>query len=231
MTTGDVGELYGLPLADFTKQRNVLAEELRAAGDEEAAESVRSLKKPTLPVWAVNQVARRHGDLIDELVDLQAQLAGAGSRTAMRRLAEARRDLVNRLLHEAEAILKDSGHAAGSDTLQKISRTLLAAGDEETLELMRSGRLDRELTGSGFEQVFGALPDDPADEDEELQQEERARAAEELEKKAAAAEQRATALSLEADDLRRQADETAEAAADARAEAERLRSEADAAAR
>lgn len=223
--------LYGVPLEDFTKERNALVKKLRDAGEAEAADSLRALRKPTLPAWALNQVARRHQDLVRDLLDVQEDLAGTASGSALRHLATSRRDLINRLVREAEAVLEASGHAAGSETVQKISRTLLATGDEEAADLLRGGRLERELVASGFDQVFGVLPEDSPEDEGAREQEELARAVQELESQAAAAEERAAALAAEGDDLRRRTEEVTEAAASAGTEAEKLRKQAEDAAR
>src|SRR4029453_3354374 len=59
----DADALYGLPLEDFTKARNELAEDLRAQGARPAANRVKALPKPTTAAWAVNQVMRtQHKD-------------------------------------------------------------------------------------------------------------------------------------------------------------------------
>ena len=52
-------DLYGLPVEEFTKARDELAKELRTAGKKEAADEVKSLRKPSVSAWAVNQAVRR----------------------------------------------------------------------------------------------------------------------------------------------------------------------------
>src|SRR5690348_11137037 len=49
--------LYGLPLGEFTAARNELAKRLRAGGENERAEAVKGLRKPSAAVWLVNQLA------------------------------------------------------------------------------------------------------------------------------------------------------------------------------
>ena len=55
----EIDELFDLPLDEFTAARNDLAKRLKRDGDEDAAEQVRSLPKPSIAAWAVNQLARR----------------------------------------------------------------------------------------------------------------------------------------------------------------------------
>jgi ElaB/YqjD/DUF883 family membrane-anchored ribosome-binding protein len=50
--------LYALPLEEFTKARNDLAARLRQAHQNEAADLVRSLKKPSVVAAAANRLAR-----------------------------------------------------------------------------------------------------------------------------------------------------------------------------
>src|SRR5438128_685335 len=79
----ELDRLYGLPLDEFTAARNELVTRLRKAGQGDAAESVRAFRKPSVAVWAVNQLARRHADDVHELVTAGEQLRNAQA-TAMR---------------------------------------------------------------------------------------------------------------------------------------------------
>src|SRR5207248_2616268 len=65
----EAAELYGLPLAEFTSARNEVARRLKAEGDDAAAEEVRSLRKPTVPVWAINRLARTEPAAVRGLLD------------------------------------------------------------------------------------------------------------------------------------------------------------------
>ena len=55
--------LYRLPLSEFVTARNALAKESGA----DAAE-IRSLQKPSLPAWAVNQLYWQRRDIYDDLI-------------------------------------------------------------------------------------------------------------------------------------------------------------------
>ena len=52
------GRLYGLPLEDFTRERDAAARELRKAKEREAADAVAKLQKPSQGSWAANTLAR-----------------------------------------------------------------------------------------------------------------------------------------------------------------------------
>jgi hypothetical protein len=62
------GRLYGLPLEEFTRERDAAARELRKAKEREAAAAVAKLPKPTQAAWAANALARGHRELVDDLL-------------------------------------------------------------------------------------------------------------------------------------------------------------------
>ena len=62
------GRLYGLPLEDFTRERDAAARELRKAKDRDAAAVVAKLPKPSQASWAANTLARERRDLVDALL-------------------------------------------------------------------------------------------------------------------------------------------------------------------
>lgn len=223
-----IDRLYGLPLDEFTQARNGLAQELNSAGDKEGAARVKKLQKPSVSAWAVNQLSTRQPDDLNELLEVQSSLADAGSATEVRDLSERRRDLVARLVKSAEAILNTEGHGAGSDTLQKISRTLLAGSTGDNADLLRRGRLSRDLAASGFDQVFGFTPEE-GDEEEEGIDERARRKAQELAAEADAVEQQAVELETAARQSREAADEAEAKAAAARRRADKARARSDAA--
>lgn len=226
-----VERLYSLPLEEFTARRNALAKELKESGDKDAAASIKKLAKPTLSAWVVNQLARREPELMQELISIQDRLADPSSATELRELTGKRRELVTRLKSVAASVLDAAGHGSGS-TLQQVSQTLLAGATEEEQHLLARGRLTRDLSSSGLEQVWGLEAVDPAGTDEEEEAGRKARAeAEQVTKQAAEAQQRASELAAEAERLKTSAEEAERAAADAREEAERLEDAAGAARR
>jgi hypothetical protein len=52
----DVDELFKVPLAEFTGNRNALAARLKKESRAEDAERVKALSKPSVSAWAVNQL-------------------------------------------------------------------------------------------------------------------------------------------------------------------------------
>lgn len=230
-TEDQIDALYSLPLEDFTAERNALAKELKEAGDKDAAASVKKLAKPTLSAWVVNQLARREPELMQELISIQDRLADPSSASKLRELTGKRRELVTALKRAAGSVLEAGGHGSGS-TLQQVSQTLLAGATEEEQQLLAQGRLTRDLSSSGLEQVWGLEAVDPGETDEQQEAERKARAeAEHATKQAAEAQQRASQLATEAERLKTSAEEAERAATAAREEAERLEDAAAAARR
>jgi hypothetical protein len=222
-------ELYGLPLEEFTEARNRLVRKLQDRGEKESASQVRSLRKPSLAAWAVNQLARRHPDELKELMDLRDKLASANA-SAFRSASADQRKLVAALTDHARSILEEeSGHSASRSTIDAIGKTLLAGGTEADRDLILSGRLTRELAPSGFEGLPGlgtALPEEETEGDRGVDARS-AQRAEDLSRGAEEAEREAERVQVQADAARREAEGLERSAARARARAEEARAKAD----
>ena len=217
-----IDELFEVVPSEFVKKRNALAKELKASGDPESASLVSALKRPTGPVWAINQLAREQADEIGHYLDIQSSLATVGGGGRLNQLASERRKVVGKLMQLGEKVLKASGQTATTPTLQRIGATLLAADDSEEQERIRRGLLTEELSGTGF----GGLPLDTADADDPSDPEEDRRRAEEevdaLEARAREAVEVADRLAEEAARLLQEADAAASEAREARKRADEL---------
>src|SRR5688500_315639 len=165
--SGDaIAELYSLPLEEFVARRDELARALRDAGEREQAAETKSLRKPSVAAWAVNQLVRREKAAVGELLDagkrLRAaheQLLSGGSADALQRASEAERTALRSLTKSAEKVLADAGLSTTSGTLERVRETLHAAAvDEQVAELVRAGRVtsDEEATGFGLELLAAA---------------------------------------------------------------------------
>ena len=150
--------LYGLPPDEFTAARDELAKRLRSDGRVEEAAAVKTLKKPNLPAWALNQLARRHRAEVKKLLEAGArlreaheQLLSGGKQDALRKAVERERELVASLVQRAEPLLSEAGKPSPGN-LERVRSTLHAAAthDEVRAEL-EAGRLvrDRESVGLG----------------------------------------------------------------------------------
>jgi hypothetical protein len=160
----EVGELYEQPLADFVRARNALAARLKKAGRAAEGEEVKRIPKPTIVVWAINQVARSAPDdvsrFVDAVADLQrVHLAEAGRVSQAR---ENERQARQRVLDRARDVLVGAGGAPSPTIVSRLSTTLLGAAAQPQLRSdLRSGRLQRELQPSGFELLEGAAKPPP----------------------------------------------------------------------
>jgi len=138
---------------------------LSKAGRPDAAEEVKKLAKPSIPVWTANQLARREPGEVRALLRSaeelrkaqQRALSGKGS-DLQDRLAEQRRS-VRALAHLGRDILADEGRAVSDAIVERIAKTLDAAAlDEGSRFLLRAGRLTDELEPPGFEALAGMAP-------------------------------------------------------------------------
>jgi hypothetical protein len=141
-----VDDLFGLPPDEFTAARDALAKRLKAHGDTVGAAEVKSLRRPTVAAWAVNQVARDQPALVDAVVDAgrslvaaQERLLGGGGRDDLRAATAARREAVAAATRAAVALAGDTHRDAIHATFDA------AATDEEAGAAVAAGRLPKEL--------------------------------------------------------------------------------------
>jgi hypothetical protein len=162
----ELDRLYGLQLEEFTAVRNELATRLRKAGQAEAAERVRALRKPSVAVWAVNQLARRHPDDVqahlasgERLREAQGAALRGGDSDTVRAATAAERESVRKLTRSAGQLLVDEGRAATQATLERVAATLRAAAvDPTAAALLAAGRLPDEVEASGFAALAALAP-------------------------------------------------------------------------
>ena len=153
--------MYGLPLEEFTKARDALAKELRQAGDKEAADEVKALRKPPMSAWTVNQLARRHPHELRALVKAgeglrkaQRSAVGGGGPAALRDATRAHREHLDELTSLARREL-----GADGATLQRVVQNLRSASvDKEASKTLLAGTLVGDVEQSGFGQVLSAVP-------------------------------------------------------------------------
>jgi hypothetical protein len=244
MSEGEVDGLFDLPPEEFTAARNALARRLKDEGNASAADEVKQLTKPSIAVWAINQLARNHESSVKLLLESAGRLRKAqenalksgGSGDALRRAQADERKALRELTEHAQRILEDAGRPAGTTVLDKVSSTLRAAAvDESGREAVKAGRLTGELKPSGFD-VFAGLElpakgqgkkAPPVTHDEVS---ERRRRKAELESKRRELEKRAGELATRADEDAETAEQAEDEARRARKAADKSRREADAAA-
>ena len=163
-----IDELYAGPPEEFVARRDELVRSLRKEGDREAADEVKALRKPTVPAWAVNQLARRERMRLRSLLTAGERLRGAheellrgGPPEAVQRAREDERKAIAELAGAAATLLEQGGNPASEATLDRVRDTLHAAAvDEEVGRRVREGRLEKEAEATGF--GFEGLPSAPA---------------------------------------------------------------------
>jgi hypothetical protein len=158
-----VDELFGVEPEAFTAARKRVVAELKQAGETEAARRVAALKRPTVTVWAANQLARRHRAELASLFEVaaelrraqQAALSGRGGETWLE-LGRRERQGVAELVARAEAIARAAGKTPTPAFSRRVGNTIQAAvtAGGEAGEALRRGRLTDDLTP---EATFGAV--------------------------------------------------------------------------
>jgi hypothetical protein len=230
--------LFEVPLDEFVGVRNELARRLRKEGRDEQAAEVAALRRPTVPVWVVNQLARRQRRDVDLLLDAghrlraaQAESKPEEARDAFAKARDAEREAMLRLRAGAEELLAAERGTASPALVDRVLATLRAAAvSEEGRELLARGRLTKELETTGFELAASLVPKRkaaPAKRPElkaaraEL---ERARKRErEATRRLQAAERRAEEAQAKLGEARGEAEEASNAVAAAEAALERAR--------
>lgn len=148
-----VRELYAAPLAEFVAVRTRLAK----GTDRAVAAEIKTLRKPTVTAWLLNQLAREEPTVIASVGELGDRMRTAQAAADMAALREARPDR-DRLIAEVVVAVRELAarhgrtlSAAGED---EVSSTVIAAlADVESQAALGSGMLVRALSYSGFGEV------------------------------------------------------------------------------
>jgi DNA repair exonuclease SbcCD ATPase subunit len=154
----EVDELFKLPLAEFTDARNELAKRLKQSGRADDANLVKTLAKPSISAWTVNQLYWNHRHAFDRLLAAGQRFHKAQTSSATGKLADlrgsldARREALTHLSQLAESLLSEAGHNPSLETIRRVTTTLEALSaraspsDGPTL-----GRLSQDVDPPGFE--------------------------------------------------------------------------------
>jgi hypothetical protein len=154
----ELDQLYALEPVQFVAERDRLVRELRKADRREEAEQVKSLRKPSISAWTINQLARKERRDVDllldashRLLDAQRGLLAGEDRKSLDEARATHRDALARLRQAARRILDEAGHRSEA-TLDRITGTLqAAASSSEGRELLARGRLTGDVETTGFE--------------------------------------------------------------------------------
>jgi hypothetical protein len=149
-----IDHLYQLPLEQFTSARNALAKE---AGPDAAG--IRTLTKPPVAAWAVNQLFWNRRDDYDTLIDAAQEMRKThkavieGRRGDLRSAGREHELALERALKATADLLGERGVPVTDATRHTILNTLRALPSDEP-----PGRLSKTLAPGGFEMLAGVKP-------------------------------------------------------------------------
>lgn len=153
----EVDRLYQAPLAGFTAARNALAARIKAAQGADAAAHVKSLVKPSITGWTLNQLYWRHQAefmallMAGDALRLAQQQRLGGSDVDLGPPTRARQAAIDALLAAASDIVKEAGHQPSPDMRQRLRTSLDALAAYGTGSLApRAGRLTEDVPAPGF---------------------------------------------------------------------------------
>lgn len=161
----EIDMLFQLPLPEFTNARNALAARLKKNGNAEDAVEVKSMGKPSVSAWAVNQLYWRHRAAFDRLIATGDQFRKAqasqlsGKPADLRGPLEARRSALAELSRRAASVLRDAGSTPTPETMRRITTTLEALSAYGAIaDAPRAGRLATDVDPPGFEALAALVP-------------------------------------------------------------------------
>lgn len=146
-------KLYGLPLAEFVAERKRVSQELRGAGEAEAAAKVAGLAKPSVSAWVVNRLYRDDRDDLDALFEVGERMRGGDLSASVEQRA-----LLARLNRRAGEILRADGHGDSPAMLRRVTTTLQALSALGTFEPDEPGQLVADRDPLGFDILTGVAP-------------------------------------------------------------------------
>ena len=158
----DVDALFKLALAEFIDARNTLAKSLKQSGRADDANLVKTLAKPTVSAWTVNQLYWHYRDEFEMLLAAGRRFRKAqtsGKIADMRDSLQARKEALLALSDLATSLLSEAGHNPSPDMIHRITTTLEALSaltDGPTL-----GRLSQDVDPPGFETLASFIPAAP----------------------------------------------------------------------
>ena len=128
---------------------------------------MQALRKPSVPAWAINQLARRHpGELGalaeagERLTRAQQDVLSGGDRSEFDRAGVEQREALSVLTGLARDLLAEAGKPVSDPLLERVASSLRAASlDPVARTAMLAGSLEEEVAPGGFEQLAGlAVP-------------------------------------------------------------------------
>jgi hypothetical protein len=163
-----VRDLFAVQPDEFVRARDALAKELRAAGNEAQAKEVAALRRPTVTVWALNQLARKNHGALEEFLDASERVRKAQVRGApgddLRAAMAAQRGALAKLEQVAAEVLREASTQASPAAVRTMQSTLqaAAAGGPEVRRQLLEGTLREAMEPAGFDALLAAGPVRPA---------------------------------------------------------------------
>jgi len=226
-------ELYGLRPEEFASARDERVREARNGGKAALAKELAKLRKPTLSAWLINLLWRDQRDVMEQLFDLSQELSRAQAEAAgpaLRELTAQRRQLETALMQRAAALGRQAGANVTDSVAREAQETLSAAlAQPDVADEVRSGRLVKPASYSGFGVLPGsrpAAPAKPAVEQKEpidIQAAQRAREREKAERRVQEARAALDAAARTITEQSRKAEASRQREADLRTRAEQAR--------
>jgi hypothetical protein len=141
--------LFAVDPAEFVAARDELARQLKSDGQREEAAAVKALRRPPVPIWALNRVARDDGGAMDVLLVAAAEardaqdalLAGEGDRDELREALARRRTALHDVVHRATDVIEESGRPPGAQQRDVESALNAVVASDALTELLRKGEL------------------------------------------------------------------------------------------
>lgn len=161
----EVDALFQLPLTEFITARKALAARLKKEKQNDQAERVKALAKPSISAWVVNQLFWKHREAFDRLMTTgqnfrRAQSSRfAGKVADMREALDARREALSELGALATKVLRDVGHNPTPDMVMRVNTTLEAMSAYGSLPNdLAPGRLTQDVDPPGFDSLASFVP-------------------------------------------------------------------------
>ncbi len=140
--------LFGVDPNEFIAERDQLVRELRATGEKGDAAAVKALRRPTIPMWALNQVSRTDSDALGALVDAsraartaQDQVLGGAEGSVLREAVARRREAAATVVAAARRVIDASGRSSDAHArdLENVLNTIV--GSELLTARLHDGEL------------------------------------------------------------------------------------------
>ena len=147
ISDNELDPLFAVEPENFIATRDALAKRMRAEKRRDEAAEIALLRRPPVTVWAMNQVARAHGEVVtqlllagEEAVASQSALLRGGTIEAFTAAVERRRSIVTALVQESLSLLVTRG-APEQYAMQLRSAFEIASIHPAVAALLRRGRL------------------------------------------------------------------------------------------